>query len=190
MSDPSQRSIDNWRNRLDGAARDGTGLHDRFVVLTVQEAITAASEGNFGVGAVLVGPDGQVVQAGHNRVFAPRFRSDLHAEMDVLTKFEERLSEETDCRDLTLFSSLEPCPMCLIRLINSGIRKVYHATPDDEGGMVQRFNDLPPEFQRLADGCEFRQASCAGTLPKLALEVFLSTVEACDSKLLERSRRY
>ncbi len=56
--------------------------------------------------------------------------------------------------------------------------------------MVQRFKDLPPEFQRLADGREFRQASCADTLQKLALEVFLSTVEVCDSKLLERSRRY
>ena len=45
--------------------------HDKFVIITLHEAIAAAKEGNFGVGAVLVRENGEVIQRGHNHVFNP-----------------------------------------------------------------------------------------------------------------------
>ncbi len=65
--------------------------HDPFVVIALEEAIAAAEDGNFGVGACLVDPSGQVVERGHNHVFHPYPRSDLHAEMDTMTRFEDRM---------------------------------------------------------------------------------------------------
>jgi len=64
---------------------------DRFALITLQEALAAAREGNFGYGACLVNEStGEVVERGHNRVFYPYFRSDLHAEMDLLDKYGKR----------------------------------------------------------------------------------------------------
>jgi cytosine deaminase len=55
-----------------------------------REALAAAGMGNYGVGAVLVDPNGKIAEQGRNSVFFPHFRSDLHAEMVVMNAFEER----------------------------------------------------------------------------------------------------
>ena len=110
--------------------------HDPYVLVALEEALAAASDGNFGVGACLVDPRGQVVACGHNRVFHPYPRSDLHAEMDTMTRFETQHPDIMSLRQYTLFTSLEPCPMCLTRLITAGVGHVYYAVPDPEGGMV------------------------------------------------------
>jgi len=64
--------------------------HDSFSIIVLEEALTAAGEGNFGIGACLVRKEtGKVILRGRNKVFKPYFRSDLHAEMDVLNRYEE-----------------------------------------------------------------------------------------------------
>lgn len=156
-----------------------------FVIEAVKEALDAAREGNFGVGAVLV-LGNAIVERGHNRVFAPHFRSDLHAEMDVLTRFEDRHPSWEGLHGLTLFSSLEPCPMCTVRLINAGVNFVYYASPDQTGGMLSRFESLPPEFRELAAGRTFALAECSTALQELAWQVFAVTVEEGDQRLQMR----
>lgn len=160
--------------------------HDKFIIITLLEAIAAAKEGNFGVGAVLVGKNGEIIQRGHNRVFKPYFRSDLHAEMDVMTKFEECSKNTESLKGFILFSSLEPCPMCLARLIISGVERVYYATIDENGGMVQRFEYMPPELKELATRQEFALAQCSPELADVALQIFLNTADENDGKLKNR----
>src|SRR4051812_39642681 len=89
---------------------------DYPMLLAVHEALEAAKAGNFGIGAVIVDRSGVVIATGRNRVFVPSFRSDMHAEMDAVTTLESSLSPAADVSGLTLFTSLEPCPMCLARL--------------------------------------------------------------------------
>ncbi len=160
--------------------------HDKFILIALQEAIAATKEGNFGVGAVLVHKNGEIIQRGHNHVFEPYFRSDLHAEMTVMTKFEEGFKDIKDMKEFILFSSLEPCPMCLTRLIISGVKKVYYAAIDKNGGMVQRLEDMPPEWRKLARRQEFALAQCSSELRDIALQIFLSTVNENDMKLKNR----
>jgi hypothetical protein len=62
-------------------------------MVACQEALVAALRGNYGVGALLVDPQGTIVARGQNAVFSPYFRSDLHAEMVVMNTFEERHPE-------------------------------------------------------------------------------------------------
>jgi cytosine deaminase len=161
--------------------------HDKFIIMALKEAVAAAVEGNFGVGAVLVrGEGGGLVQKGHNHVFAPYFRSDQHAEMDVLTKLEDQNRTSHTVEGITLFSSLEPCPMCLGRLIIAGIREVYYAAPDADGGMVSRFDSLPPVMKDMAKRQKFAQAQCSPELSELALKIFNSTAEKNNNRLKSR----
>jgi cytosine deaminase len=159
---------------------------DKFILITLEEAIAAAREGNFGVGAVLVRENGQIVQRGHNHVFNPHFRSDLHAEMYVMTKFEERFQDVDNVEGLILYTSLEPCTMCFARLISSGVRKVFYAAEDIEGGMVQKSEHMPPTWKELAQRQQFAKARCSPELGDMALRVFLTTAEENNSKLKKR----
>ncbi len=186
MAKSQKKPLDELKARIDKLVPDKSYPHDAFVIITIQEAIEAALEGNFGVGAVLVRNRKEIVQRGHNRVFSPHFRSDMHAEMDVMTKFEEGHKKIERMGGYTLFSSLEPCPMCLGRLITSGVRQVYDAAIDQEGGMANRLVYMPSEWRELAERQDFRLADCSPELSEIALRVFVETVEKNDDRLRQR----
>lgn len=160
--------------------------HDTFIIITLYEAIAAAKEGNFGVGAVLIRENGEIIQRDHSHVFKPYFRSDLHAEMDVMMKFEEHFKGIENLKGFILYTSLEPCPMCLARLISSGIRKIYYAAIDKNGGMVHRLKYMPPFWIGLAQRQEFGLAQCSPELRDIALQIFLSTADENNKKLQKR----
>ena len=162
--------------------------HDSYVIATLEEAVAAASEGNFGVGAVITDAAGHIVARGHNHVFHPHFRSDIHAEMDALNQFKDSHPEISSIAGYTLYTSLEPCPMCLTRLITSGHNRVYHAAEDTESGMVSRLGQLTPVWVELAKEQEFGPADCSPELAELALQVFLVTAEKNTDRLLQRRR--
>jgi cytosine deaminase len=130
-----------------------------------------------------VAADGSVLESGHNEVFKPQFRSDLHGEMVVMTRFEERQSRPVDLRGCTLYTSLESCPMCLCRLITSGVGRVLYVAADDIGGMVRRRRSLPPVWRDLMKHQEHRQARCSAELKRIALEVFLANVQQLNTRL-------
>ena len=188
MYEEAARSLDALAAAVADAEPDPERDHDGFVIAALEEALAAATEGNFGVGAVIVDGEGRIVERGHNHVFHPHFRSDIHAEMDVLDKFEDANPSLESVAGYTLVTSLEPCPMCLTRLITSGIPRVYHAAPDTESGMVSRLDQLTPVWVELARQQEFAAADCSPDLGTLALEIFLHTAENNTARLMSRRR--
>ncbi len=127
------------------------------------------------------------MERGRNRQYSPYFRSDMHAEMDLLNRYEDRMrkkgggksnNDPRQCGDLILFTSTEPCPMCLTRIINSGIRRMYWINPDADGGMAQRMDQLPPFWRRFAAGRDFRQAECSPELRRIAEDLFRHSVRS------------
>lgn len=188
MYEETSRTLDALAGAVEGATADPARSHDRYVIAALQEALAAAANGNFGVGAVIVDGRGQIVERGHNHVFHPHFRSDIHAEMDVLDRFEDANPSLDSVTDYTLYTSLEPCPMCLTRLITSAIPRVYYAAPDTESGMVSRLDQLTPVWVELAKGQEFAPADCSPDLATLALEIFLHTAETSTARLMSRRR--
>jgi tRNA(adenine34) deaminase len=149
--------------------------HDRFVAVAVAEAIAAAREGNGGIGALLVDPHGEVVLRAHNQALAPYFRSDMHAEMSVLTRFEDQVQQRMQLKDYALFTSLEPCPMCVVRVSIAGAGSVFYAAPDAEGGMAACADRLPPVWAGLAGRIRFAPAACSPSLRELAQRAWLVT---------------
>ena len=165
---------------------DAPHRDQRLGIVACREALAAAREGNYGVGAVLVDPKGQIVARGQNSVFFPRFRSDLHAEMVVLNAFEERHPHSEHMRGYTLLCSLEPCPMCLARLLVAGVQTVKFLARDELGGMVGDQRSFPAAWQRLRQRQEFVMADVSDELRRFALDVFLLNLEACRQKLWSR----
>jgi cytosine deaminase len=178
--------LDGIEKDINSFVPDARYPDDPFVMVTVQEAMMGAKERNGGIGACLVREEtGEVLERGHNSQYEPWFRSSLHAEMVLLDRYEERmrLTRSRDPRDATyldpraatglvLYTSVEPCPMCLTRIINAGIKKVYYAAPDINGGMASRFESLPPFWKGMADGMILEPARCSPALTDIAARLF------------------
>ena len=160
--------------------------HDAFIKMTVEEAVAGAREGNFAVGACLVDADGTVVERAHNQMFYPYSRSDLHAEMNLITKFEDRCRNIQSLRGYTLFTSLESCPMCVVREITAGIGRIYHAAPDAESGMACMLERLTPVWLQLAERVQFAEADCAPLLKELAQQAWLVTANERQARVSQR----
>jgi tRNA(adenine34) deaminase len=182
--DPAAAELDSVEKAVFSFAPDPHYPHDPFILVTLKEAITAKREkSGGGVGACLVREStGEIVARGRNRQYAPYFRSDMHAKMDLISQYEDRMRvvRSRDTRSynprrmdgLVLYSSVEPCPMCLARIINSGLKKAFYVAPDSQGGMVHRINDLPPFWRDGALGRTYAEASCSPALKELASRLF------------------
>jgi len=161
--------------------------HDAFALEAIKEAISAAKSGTFGIGAVLVNNEtNEIMYRGRNKVFS-EFRSDLHGEMDLLNNFETKNKENSRemIKGFTMYSSLESCPMCLCRIITSGLSAVYHVADDTGGGMVHLYNQLPPVWKDISQGRIFKKAECSADLAAISEQVFLLTVDL-DNKIKEQ----
>ena len=159
---------------------------DYFAFITCEEAYKSVKQGNYGIGSIMVSPSGDVIFRGHNQVFKPYFRSDLHAEMVVLNYFEDQYQDADDMEGYKLYSSIEPCPMCLARLIATGVGTVKFVTPDASGGMVQTIDNLPPSWINLSKRQSFLQAEASPYIQKLARDIFMSNLLECREKLFSR----
>lgn len=119
---------------------------EMLMALALAEARKAADAGETPVGAVVVGPDGEVVAVGRN---APIGACDptAHAEIRALRVAAARLGNYrlTGCE---LFVTLEPCAMCAGAISHARMRRLVYAASDPKGGAV-------------ANGVRFfEQASC------------------------------
>lgn len=142
-------SLDSLQARLNIHPVDRQYPHERVGRRCCELALQALREGSYGVGAVLLDERGEPICEGYNRVFSDGFHSARHAEMELLERFEADYPEPLPRQSLTLVVSLEPCPMCLGRLLLSGIGRLLYLVPDPDGGMVRHGHQLPPAFRNL-----------------------------------------
>lgn len=101
--------------------------HSIYLAIAIEEAEAAAYEGDRPIGAILVAPDGSIVARGHNH--RKTLNSHLqHAEMHLFFTNQELLS--TYENQLTLYTSLEPCIMCMATAITARMRRIVWALND------------------------------------------------------------
>jgi cytosine deaminase len=142
------------------------------------QALKSVKQGGYGIGSVLVDSNGKIIAADHNSQIQ-KHRSDLHAEMTLLTNFEEsRLAKKyvnlyVYKPGLTVFSSAEPCPMCFIRISTTGANTKY-CTPGPEDGMVTRVNCLPASWREMASKQKVELGNCSPIMQKMSHLLFYS----------------
>lgn len=124
-------------------------MHERLMRLALEEAAQALAEGEVPVGAVIARGD-EVIARAHNR------REQLqdptaHAEVLVIREAARRTGSRR-LSGLTLYVTLEPCPMCAGAMVLSGLGRCYYAAPDAKqgcGGSVYALTDDPAFSHRL-----------------------------------------
>jgi tRNA(Arg) A34 adenosine deaminase TadA len=142
------------------------------------QALLGFKKGGYGIGAVLVDSKGKIIFRSYNSQIQ-RHRSDLHAEMTLLTDFEESSGSKPYLNiylyrpGLTVYSSAEPCPMCLIRLASAGVNTKY-CCPGPDDGMAGRINYLPPNWRDLSLKYPCVKDQSSPILQKLAHLMFFS----------------
>lgn len=162
---------------------------DYFAWVSAIWALQAIVNNNFGIGCVLVN-EKKIISEGHNHVFTPFFRSDRHAEMVVLNKFENEIKKnrtKSICIDeYTLYTSLEPCPMCSTRIITSGIGNIKYTVEDDIGGFTRTIDKLPEAWLKLMNKPYkqlFQKADCSSELTIISSKIFFHNAEKLNTKL-------
>ena len=142
------------------------------------QAVKSALQGGYGIGSVLINQEGKIISEAHNSQIQEH-RSDLHAEMTLLTNFEESRQAKKYVNiyvyspGLTVFSSAEPCPMCFIRINTTGSDTKY-CTPGPDDGMVNRIDYLPPYWKEMALKRKVSIGDCSPVMQKISHLLFYS----------------
>ena len=108
--------------------------------LALAEATAAAVEGEVPVGAVILGPAGEVVARGRNRREAESDPT-AHAEI-VAIRAAARLAGGWRLDGYTLLVTLEPCTMCAGAISAARISRLVYAAADPRAGAVGSLWDV------------------------------------------------
>jgi len=98
-----------------------------------QLAQKAENLGEVPVGAILI-KENKMVAQGYNQSITLNDPT-AHAEMIALREAGEKL-QNYRLVDLTLYVTLEPCPMCAMAMVHARIKRVVYGTPDLKTGAI------------------------------------------------------
>ncbi|MCA6075634.1 nucleoside deaminase [Fulvivirga sedimenti] len=128
-------------------------------------AIDLAKEGKTAFGAVLVDEEGNYVGAFNTtKLHGPV----AHAEINVIGKMEQLDYDIPE--DLTLYSTVEPCPMCMGAILWAGIGTlVYGASIADA---AQHGRQILIKSSTVADASWYDIEICSGIEREACLDLF------------------
>lgn len=107
-----------------------------------QKGIESKSGGPFG--AVIVDKNGQIIAKGHNEVLSTKDPT-AHAEIVAIRKACEKIGK-SDLSEYTIYSSCEPCPMCLSAIIWANIKKIYYGGTRQDAAKIGFRDDAIYEY--------------------------------------------
>ncbi len=92
-------------------------------------------EGNLPIGAIITDDDGNILSVGRNHYITtkrfPNCKVD-HAETECIQQLD--IQKYPDLKSYTLYTSMEPCPMCIGTIIMSNLKRVRVAARDAWAG--------------------------------------------------------
>jgi tRNA(adenine34) deaminase len=121
--------------------------YEYFMTKALQQAEAALAAGEFPVGCVMV-YENKIIATGAREGTTGDCTNEVdHAEMIALRRL-INIKTNINLREVTLFSTLEPCLMCFGALMISDIGKIIFAYEDAMGGGTQcDFTKLPPLYK-------------------------------------------
>jgi len=113
--------------------------HEKFMREAIAEAVLAFQKGDVPVGAVAV-RDEQIIGRGHNRKEELKDPT-AHAEMIALQEAARTLGGWR-LTGVTLYCTMEPCPMCAGAMVQARLPRLVYAVDDPKAGAAGSVVDL------------------------------------------------
>ena len=120
---------------------------NRFMKAAIEEAFDGIRNGHGGPFGCVIVRDGEVVGRGHNRVLI-NTDSTAHGEIEAIRDAGRRLKTH-DLTGCELYTTGEPCPMCLYAILWSNIDRVYYGCTIGDNAEIG-FRD--EKFDKLSGG--------------------------------------
>ena len=112
-----------------------------YMRAALAEAAQAYALGEVPIGAVLVDEAGEIVARGHN-LRERDHGATAHAEMIAIRAACERLGRWR-LSGLTLYVTIEPCPMCAGAIVMSRVDRVVYGGTDYKAGACESLFNIP-----------------------------------------------
>ena len=114
---------------------------NKYMKMAIDCAKYGASHNEGGpFGAVITDKEGNIIAKSNNKVLANNDPT-AHAEINVIREACKKLKTH-DLSGYVLYSSCEPCPMCLSAIIWANIKEVYYACVRDDARKIGFRDDL------------------------------------------------
>lgn len=151
-------------------------LEDRtFMNMAIEISIENIDSGGGPFGAVIV-RDGKLIAKGANRV-APNNDPTAHAEVMAIRNACSELNT-FDLSGCTVYTSCEPCPMCLSALYWAGIERICYANTKRDAAAIN-FDDSFI-YDQLRLDYDRRSIHCEHFMREEALEAFRKWEDTVD----------
>ena len=156
--------------------RSDFSLEDRrFMQMAIDLSIENIDSGGGPFGAVIV-RDGKMIAQGANRV-VPNNDPTAHAEV-VAIRIACRELDTFDLSGCTVYTSCEPCPMCLSALYWAGIERICYANTKRDAAAIN-FDDSFI-YDQLRIDYDRRSIHCEHFMRNEALEAFRKWQDTTD----------
>lgn len=128
----------------------------RFMELAIQLSIENVANGGGPFGAVIV-RDGEIVATGVNRV-VPNSDPTAHAEVSAIRNACQKLGT-FKLDGCTIYSSCEPCPMCLSALYWAGVKRICYGNTKADAKAIDFddsfiYDQLDLDYDQRSIRCE------------------------------------
>lgn len=118
--------------------------NDAYMTEAIAEALTGIYNGHGGPFGCVIVKDGKIVGRGHNMVLKNN-DSTAHGEISAIRDAEQALGTY-DLTGCVLYTTGEPCPMCLYAILWANIDKVYYGCTIEDNASIgfrdEVFDDL------------------------------------------------
>jgi tRNA(adenine34) deaminase len=141
-------------------AENATYVHNHFMEMAIEQANKAGEKGEVPIGAVIVkrqqDDDGgggggsmhttyHVISRGYNMVETTQDAS-AHAEMQALRRAAKKI-QNWRLLNMTLYCTLEPCPICLSAIQQFRIQTLVYGAPQVRYGAVESHMRMLDDYQ-------------------------------------------
>ena len=105
-----------------------------FMGMAFKEAFKGMTDNEGGPFGAVVVKDGRVIAKGHNRVVKTKDPT-AHAEIVAIRRASKKLGR-FDLSDCEIYSTCEPCPMCLSAIYWARIRRIYFGCTKEDATKI------------------------------------------------------
>jgi len=141
---------------------------DKYMQVCLDEAKRGMENNEGGPFGAIIVKNGEIIAKAHNRVIKTNDPT-AHAEIEAIREASRKLGR-FDLSDCEIYSSCEPCPMCLSAIYWAKIKKLYFACTKEDAADIG-FDDR--YIYEVFEGKELEQRlEKIGLARKEALKIF------------------